>query len=123
MRKSLLKIITLPIIFGLISCEKSCLFKMCISTEDSTHISKTYSYFEGSFTHKVSFAKSTDIKVKITTTEGKLFLDISNKNFDNYYSGNFVDNFSFTVTVPEGSYIFTLKANEHSGSYDFSWTR
>ena len=124
MKTKVLSLLTLPLLFGMCGCKdvESGTYFLCISTKTSTSISKSYEKFNGHATYNREFNNETTISIVTTTKSGKLVLKVTNTNTDTeYYAGNLTQDFSFTVNVPEGKYSLYVEAEEHSGSYEFSW--
>ena len=62
------------------------------------------------------------MQVEITTESGTLGLTIQKDGQDTVYEGNHLETGTFTVYLREsGTYRVNFLANEHKGSYRFSW--
>ena len=66
--------------------------------------------------------RSTRCRWEITTESGTLGLTIQKDGQDTVYEGNHLETGTFTVYLREsGTYRVNFLANEHKGSYRFSW--
>lgn len=107
---------------GLVGCGSNALFSNSILVEKDGDIKREYAKFNGEFEHKIECSNDTTINVAIVTKSGSLSLKIINTDTSNSpYSGNFIEDMNFSVNVSKGKYKFLLNANEHCGSYSFTW--
>ena len=124
MKTKTLKLLTLPLLFGMCACNdyESGRYFMCITSKTANSISKEYEKFNGKCTYNRNFEKETTISVETTSKSGTLILKIyKTDNSEEYYTGNLTEDFSFTVNVPEGKCTMFVEGQEHSGSFKFSW--
>lgn len=95
-----------------------------VRNQTSNSFSATYSYFNGEreYTIKVKDGNPLAVKVNVTTDDGDLSISVDKKGGGNFYQGNKIPTFSFTLNLKEsGTYVVKIKANKHSGSYSFEW--
>ena len=124
MKAKSLRLLALPLLLAISGCSdvESGTYFMCISNKTNNSISKSYDKFTGKSTFKREFRNETTISVTTTTKSGNLIVKVTNRDTEEeYYSGNFTEDFDFSVNVPSGKYTLYVEGNEHSGSYTLSW--
>lgn len=106
----------------LVSCSiNGFVVRNCINHETSTSFSSQYDYFSGNKNYQININEDKKtIKVKITSLEGTLSVRVYD-NSTSHYEGNIDYDFDFTINLNKGKYKVSLTADEHKGSYSFSW--
>lgn len=109
--------------FGIGSAQ-SYFLKNCIQEQKNDTVSARYELFRGNrvYTIRVPKGKEYAVQVEITTESGTLGLTIQKDGGETVYEGNRLETGSFTANLREsGTYRVNFLANEHKGSYRFSW--
>lgn len=88
-------------------------------------MSMSYDNFNGTKQKEIKVGKGETIKIKadIVTEGGELDVEIENQDTDeDAYSGDDLPTSTFEVTLDkEGTYIIKVDADNHKGSYSFTW--
>lgn len=127
-------ICVLLMLAGVLCCFGGCAFgigsaqsyflKNCIQEQKNDTVSARYELFRGNrvYTIRVPEGKEYAVQVEITTESGTLGLTIQKDGGETVYEGNRLETGSFTVNLREsGTYRVNVRADEHKGSYRFSW--
>lgn len=127
-------ICVLLMLAGVLCCFGGCAFgigsaqsyflKNCVHEQKNDTVSARYELFRGNrvYTIRVPEGKEYAVQVEITTESGTLGLTIQKDGQDPVYEGNHLETGTFTVYLREsGTYRVNFRANEHKGSYRFSW--
>jgi hypothetical protein len=125
MKKLLLLLSILIMIFSLNGCAKSCSFQIGAVENSSSHkMSGSYYKLNGTKTKEITVkdGETLDISVDIKTKSGSIDVFIYNENKEYSYEGNDVPTSTFTVSLTEpGKYTIEVKAKNHKGGYSFEW--
>lgn len=123
------KIILLSIFLSTTLLLSSCIsssgrgvFMMSISNQTNTSFKTEYHKFEGYKQYKIDFKEGMVLSFSFETISGTLGCKISDNKGNVLFDMENVGTMSETITIPSnGKYIIYLYANEHRGSYSFSW--
>jgi len=88
---------------------------------DYNKFSSSYEYLKGTKNYLMRLKEDKAVKVKITTISGRLHIDVRNSKDESVYSGNFDNDFSFTLNLEKDKYKVYIITSFHEGSYSFSW--
>ena len=127
MKKVSLLLVLFIILFGLLGCTRgSGIVTKSKEYNTLTKMSMSYEKFTGykQTEIKVDEGETVDVFVDIVTDDGTINAYISKDNEkDNCdYEGQDIQTSSFTVTLSEpGTYAIRVDADDHKGSYSFSW--
>jgi hypothetical protein len=123
MKKIVLSILILLILFGLSGCSGEYTLGS-IENNTSTKMSMTYHYFRGEKEKKLTVDEGEPlvVSVDIKTESGTLDAYIINEDDEYIYEGHDIPTSSFTVDLAEaGKYRIRVEAAKHKGSYSFTW--
>ena len=71
--------------------------------------------------YTIKLDKVANMRIDFITNSGKLDYVITDSNGDVYMENKDVVSNGFGFEMPRGKYTVRLDANDHSGSYSFSW--
>ncbi len=109
--------------FGIGSAQ-SYFVKNCVQGQRDDSFYARYALFRGNRVYSIHVpeGKELAVRVEITTESGTLGLTIQKDGGETVYEGNRLETGSFTVNLREsGTYRVNVRADEHKGSYRFSW--
>ena len=92
-----------------------------VGNQTSKVYNGSYMKLDGTMTHKMR-SDDTELFVDIVTESGKISLLITDPDGKRLYSGNELDTCSFSV-MTEGKADITITADDHKGSFSFSFTK
>jgi hypothetical protein len=125
MKKAILLPLLLIVSLGLVGCSKGMDIKIgAFENNTSTKMSCSYSKFDGVDEDKITVeeGETVIVSVAIETKDGSIDAYIINEKDEYEYEGHDVPTSSFTVTLSEaGTYTMKVDANNHKGSYSFTW--
>ena len=124
--KILAGIIIIAVLFCFVGCDTSSNYYTYKSIENQNghSFNMRYEKFDGTREYKIKVSEGEElaVKVDVKTSGGSLSVSIAKKGQEPVYTGNSVPTGSFTVYLKEaGTYIVSLTAAEHVGSYSFDW--